>query len=653
MEEDIPEKDDIYKLIKKGDIDELLRLVKEGDFSTKNRILEALRELKTDDAVDLLIDLLKDDTIAFKAAYLLGEIGTKRATKPLIKLLKSRDKIIQGNTIDALAKIKDKRAVKPIIGMLDGEPWLQNRAVEALASFETKALDDILKEFEANQKPNQLLFYVLDQMKGKSIPRLIKALESDNEKLRGNAAYALRSIGTCLGCDKKTAEKLHESVSYLVRLLSDESEFVRGNAALALGGLKESGIRDDLVKLLGDKDSYPRAMAARALGVIGDEKSAEELMALLKDPSVDVRKNAIIALGNLKAERSVKPILSFIGDQEKSVRIAAIKSLRMIGDESSAEKIASALKDKDDDVRIEALHAIKELNYEDTLSKIIEVLEDENAEVRKIAVGLLGRTGGEEVFEPLVSALKDKDEAVVKSAVRAIRELGDESFIKPLIAAIKKNKSYNYEILRTVKEIGSRENFKKAMTKSIKVGEYDLLSGNLISKMEKLLFSSLHELLENRSKGFQLNALKTVRDFEKKIMDEELIKKVVSKLTVRDEDIVKRAAEAVKSIGVPAAVPLANIIERTSAETKALIKKVFSDGQGLGILESMETALRGPTQVAKSVTKESLSLFEKLLGMVESTLTEGTAELSKIAKEVETGAKTTATKGKKKKGSHR
>jgi len=644
----VPEKDEIYELIKKSDIDELLRLVKEGDFSTKNRVLEGLRELKTDDAVDLLVDLLKDDSIAFKAAYLLGEIGTKRATKPLIELLKSKDKVIQGNTIDALAKIKDKRAVKPIIQKLDGEPWIQNRAVEALASFEKRALDDILKEFEASQKPNQLLFYVLEQMKEKPIPRLIKALESDNENLRGNAAYALRSIGTCFDCSEKAEKKLHESIPSLARLLSDESEFVRGNAALALGGLKETGIRDDLVALLGDKDSYPRAMAARALGIIGDEKSADDLMALLKDPSVDVRKNAIIALGKLKAKKSVAPLLRFVKDKEKSIRVAAIRSLSMIGDESAAEGISVALTDEDDDVQIEALHAIKELHYEDIIDKVIVVLGDENAEVRRTAVALLGRIGGEEAFEPLVAALKDTDESVVKSAARAMRELKDESFVDPLIKAIRKNKGYNYEILRTIKEIGTKENLKEAMTKAIKVGEYDLLTGSLLSRMEKVLFASLKDLLGNRSKKFQMNALQTVRDFERKIKDEVLIKKVVSKLTVQDEDIVKRAAEAVRNIGVPAAVPLANIMEKTSAETKALINRVFSDSSGLGILESMEYALKEPTKLAKTVTKESLSLFERLIGVVESTIAEGSKELGKIAKETEAGVRSTAGKQKQK-----
>ena len=302
---------------------------------------------------------------------------------------------------------------------------------------------------------------------------------------------------------------------------------------------------------------------------------------------------------------------------------------------SAAESIAVALKDSQDDVRIEALHAIKELNYKGTLDRVLEVLKDSNPEVRKSAVGLLGRIGGEEVVEPLINALKDQDDEVVKSAVRAMGELKDESFIEPLIATIKKNKSYNYEVLRVVKETGSKDDFKEALKRTIREGEYDVLSGGILAKMDRLFFSTLVELLESRSKRFQMNALQAIRDLEKRILDEELIKRVVAKLTAKDEEIVKRAAEAVKSIGVPAAIPLANIMEKTNTQTKSLLKKVFSDVRGLSILENMEKALKGPTKAARTVTTEAVTRFERLIGMVEGAIAEGTREVSRIVKESE------------------
>ncbi len=632
----MPEKDSINEVIRKGDMDELLRLIKDGDFTTKNRVLEGLSNLKSDDTVDLLIDLLQDDTIAFKAAYLLGEIGTKRATKPLLELLDTSDRILKGNTIDALAKIRDRRAVKPIMTQLEDEPWIQNRAAEALVAFGDRALKDILDELGQNRKPNQLLFYVIEQMKEKPIPLLIKSLQSESETLRGNAAYALRCIGSCPGCDKITTEKLSGATGHLVKLLSDESEFVRGNAALALAGLKEAGISKELMNLLKDKDSYPRAMAARALGIIGAEGAESQLIRLLKDPSMEVKQNAIFALGKLKAGKAVKSLKPFIKNPEQPLRLAAIRSLSLIGNDSVADDIAGALKDKDSAVRLEALKAIRDLNFQHTLDKVMEVLEDKDAEVRKMAVGLLGRIGGQEVVEPLTQALTDKDEGVVKSAVRAIAELDDESFVKPLITAMKKGRSFNYEILKTVKTIGSKDNFKEAMKKAIKVGEYDLLTGGLMTKMDTLLFSSLKDLLGGKSKKFQMNALSTVENFEKKIKDQDLIHKVVEKLTSPDLDIVKKAAEAVKSIGVPAALPLAAIMQKTSTETRKLLTTVFSDVQGLLLLENMEATLKKPTKVAKHVTREGLGLFTRLIGMVEGAITDTTRELTQLAKESET-----------------
>ncbi len=101
--------------------DVLLKLMKSRFWLNRRRAIDALGEIKSERAVEPLIEALKDkdwDVQRSVAAIALGEIKSKRAVKPLIKALKDGYWDVQERAAEALGKIKSDRAVELLIEAL-------------------------------------------------------------------------------------------------------------------------------------------------------------------------------------------------------------------------------------------------------------------------------------------------------------------------------------------------------------------------------------------------------------------------------------------------------------------------------------------------------------------------------------------------------
>ncbi|NHK30073.1 MAG: HEAT repeat domain-containing protein [Asgard group archaeon] len=99
-----------------------------------------LGEIKSDKAVDVLINCLKDnhDGVRYYATKALGKIKNEKAVIPLIeKLRTAKDPSQRAEIVTALGIIGDKRAVKSIIRILqnDRDQFVRQQAVLALGKI--------------------------------------------------------------------------------------------------------------------------------------------------------------------------------------------------------------------------------------------------------------------------------------------------------------------------------------------------------------------------------------------------------------------------------------------------------------------------------------------------------------------------------------
>jgi HEAT repeat protein len=93
----------------------LINALRSEDMKVREPAVNGLKAFGAD-AVELLINSLKDENAQFKCAVIdvLGEIGDERAIDPLIKALKDQDADVVWSAVYALADIGDERAVKAI-----------------------------------------------------------------------------------------------------------------------------------------------------------------------------------------------------------------------------------------------------------------------------------------------------------------------------------------------------------------------------------------------------------------------------------------------------------------------------------------------------------------------------------------------------------
>jgi len=266
-------------------------------------------------------------------------------------------------------------------------------------------------------------------LRQKAIFTITELLKNENQQIRGQGEFALRSIGpaavpalTELRYDKDwhvrdTAARLlgtmgpraKTAIPALSELVKDKNERVQRQAALALASIGPASV-PALTELLNDKDWHVRSEVAHALGKVGPEAkpAIPALAKLLKDNSGaaatcdQVRGAAAWGLGGIgpEAKMATPSLTDLLQDKNGAVRLAAAWALGKIGPEAKT-----------------------------AIPALTELLKDKNREVRDAAVWTLGKIGPEAktAVPALTELLKDKDEKIRRGASQALDDINKET----------------------------------------------------------------------------------------------------------------------------------------------------------------------------------------------------------------------------------
>jgi len=363
------------------------------------------------------------------AARALGEVGSPRATAPLIKML-AWGPGVRNAAIKALDVLGDARAVKPLIKALrddkNGERGFY--AAKALGELrDPRAIRPLLKAFEDHSRHfHKRIVAALDELCDLiSISTLIKALrEEDSSALRCFASRALGERGDA------------RAVKPLMKALGDgHYGGVSAAAAEALDRLGELCTFKTLTKALENEDGHTRSYAVSALGRRADGRAVEPLIHALWDKEMYVQRTAKEALCRLGDARSVEPLTQALGDDDFSVRRAAIEVLAALGDLVGHELFMRALGDTAWGVRGIAIEALKKRCAPSTVEALIKALRDEQR-MRHGAAEALGILCDARAVEPLIDTLRDGASEVRHAAAEALGLLGDARAVEPFIEAL-------------------------------------------------------------------------------------------------------------------------------------------------------------------------------------------------------------------------
>ena len=244
--------------------------------------------------ITALVDENKD--VRRYAALALGNIGDKRAVKPLITALVDEDWVVRGGAALALGDIGDKRAVEPLITALVDEDWLvRENAADALGKIGDK----------------------------RAVEPLITALGDGEASVRWYAAEALGQI-----CDERAVEPL-------ITALGDERFGVRWRAAKALGKIGDPRAIHALEKATTDSDENVRKHAEKALDKIKSRVEETEPKIILKSKSeyhganidfkVSIENQLDHSIAEVKATLFA-PQVFLLGEKEKTIGLIKPKN---------------------------------------------------------------------------------------------------------------------------------------------------------------------------------------------------------------------------------------------------------------------------------------------------------------------------------------
>ncbi|MDZ8083153.1 MAG: HEAT repeat domain-containing protein [Nostoc sp. DcaGUA01] len=320
------------------------------------RAAEALAKIGTVDAVEALhksikvlspnIDKLKDNSL-IRSRYLLvinalidalRNIGTEAAQQVLNTII-SDESIgfrIKWNACLALGKLGDPDALEKIalMALQDEDTDFSKEAVEALAEIGNVDLE--ISDDSGNNTRTvstvRILFKVF--------------LSYEDKDVKLSALVALGKLG--ISCITK---------ENLVAWFEEESE-----------ELDDFDITKYLAFALDSKDSSLRLGAVQALGKIGNSDPArvsfvmKTLAKALSDSEEDIRESALEALKQIGDANAVRVLAKALYDPERSIQKSAIKALEEICSNDAVDALVAVLKDEDISIRESVVEALEKIN---------------------------------------------------------------------------------------------------------------------------------------------------------------------------------------------------------------------------------------------------------------------------------------------------
>jgi len=285
-------------------------------------ILELLVILGETQNIDELIEILEDkeqDSMSrYRTAFVLGNLGNKKAIEPLMNCLLEDECSFRETVIESLGKLGEKSIVETVINLIEKE--------EESTYFMFKYKIEIY---------SKTLGRIGDKA---AVEPLIKILKQKEGWKRSFAAEALGDLG-----DKKAVKPLLEVLKN-----PGDNQYSTGKfIALALAKLEAKQAIKPLIKILNNekRDLTTKIGAMDALGDLGDTDAVESIIHILANERIDqyVRGFAAESLGKLGDERAVDNLVEIImrfWDYKPLFLQRSAEALRNIG----GKKVEKAMK---------------------------------------------------------------------------------------------------------------------------------------------------------------------------------------------------------------------------------------------------------------------------------------------------------------------
>jgi len=338
----------------------------------KNSVIALEKLIDEPDEINIILNTLNDGDIEVKKAaiWLLGNLGDKRALKPLSELLKDQEEEIRRATVKSLQKL--------------------------LTTFKTfKIIYDIIKKRNVLARREAVkLLGLIGHQSPQAIKTLIRLLNSKDSAIRRLSFSGILKI---FRSEQSVSEKTNILELILLSLKAKEP-LIRKNCAKILGRIGDDRVIEPLLVLLNDSKAGVRRAATDSLARFGNSRVILIASQFLEDP-------------DWKLRRSIVRLLIRISKQDEALRDEAL------------EPLTKCFKDEDRYIKTWALKALGKLKTINNIDPFVEMLNDDDPKIRIAAVKGLAKIGDKDAIKPLSNALADDNWDVRKEIEKALEKI--------------------------------------------------------------------------------------------------------------------------------------------------------------------------------------------------------------------------------------
>jgi len=342
----------------------------------------------------------------------------------LIPLLKEKDMCIVAGALQLLIKFPCKEASKELLRLARSKhKVIRTLAISALSLAPAKEVADELKRMAKGSRDDFVkacATVALSQLGGVEFEDVSNLLNSPDPATRRIALKAIENLS--LPCDVL--------IPFLRKAMEDEDMDVRLRASVLLLRCGDRGL-ELYIRALNKAHGDEKASMLLALRGIKRKDVLRVLVENLQSHEPQVRWAAQVAIASFGVD--ALPVLKgLLKHQDEKMRIGALNALMQIGGEEATEAIAEvAMEDSCTEVKISAIEALATLPTKKSLSTLRKLLHSHDSEVAQRAAIALGRLG-KEGFDALKEALNSKRISVQAVAARALAFYGDSEAVRIL-----------------------------------------------------------------------------------------------------------------------------------------------------------------------------------------------------------------------------
>jgi HEAT repeat protein len=347
-----------------------------------------------DPAVD---DALRDALGKLKGRPLVGVIGSigvrrdTRATRQLVKLLKSTDAAVAQATARAMGSIANNSAVNSLLKALKNAP----------AANQLDVCEGLFRcaEVLVAEGRRDVAIEIYDRL---------RALKGPHQVRGGALRGAILTRG-------------NTGVALLREHLRSDDYILFSAAVQSTLELRGSEVTKALTGQIKQLPADNQILIIKVLGKRGDAGAYPALSALAKSGAKSVRLAAIGAFPQIGDASAVPVLVELLGDSDREISNAVQEAFAAMPGRKTDSAVMAMLNSSDTDCQLKALELIERRRMTKVSSALLKATRDDDESVRTASIRVLGDLAGEVQFPVLLELLVNAgSSSEIRAAERAL-----------------------------------------------------------------------------------------------------------------------------------------------------------------------------------------------------------------------------------------